>query len=120
MEENDSRAIKHRTFPSPVRTHHLAPPPLSCSSQSGSSLSLAGRATSPDPEIWGDVQNFESTRVEVKQRKRGHLEFQPVQVVKAVGDAGQVAATGVLLIGWWGQVGAGQVDIRWPHHVVVG
>ncbi len=41
-----------------------------------------------------------------------HLVVQSVQVIQAVGDAGQVVITRVLVICWSGQVAIGWIDIR--------
>lgn len=46
-----------------------------------------------------------------------HLVVQSVQMVQAVGDAGQVVIIGVLVVGRSGQVAVGWVDI-WRHQHV--
>lgn len=50
----------------------------------------------------------------IKTLVLGHLVVQSVQVIQAIGDAGQVVIIWVLLIGWSGQVAVGWVDI-WRH-----
>lgn len=53
------------------------------------------------------------------KNRTDHLVVQSVQVIEAVGDAGQVVVPRVLLIGRSGQVAAGWVGIGRHHHGII-